>query len=385
MRFAILIPFLSDRELPGLDREAVRLANGARELGHEVQIITTDRRFRGGFVDSRPTSLHASVPLIRLKGRMALHVRGVQPSGAPLLVRGLSRAIAGYDLVMVFNSGWPLTLMLARLGGPEWPPVIYRTYWHPPRGRIAAFNWIRTRVAARVFGRAALLLAPTEAERELLRAATGGAVTVETVTPGVDLPRIDPQVSRREKREALGISPEVLLLVQVGSPGSFKGTDVAIAATAKVRRGGRDARLIVVGHAFEAAWMHRRVAALGAADWLVQTGTISDDEKMAILAAADVLLMLSEYEAFGFVALDAQAVGTSVITFDDFPSSSELAANGGMLVTRSPRAPCDVAELLGRMPVPCDRRRAVPVGIRTWDSFADEVCGLALRVNGDRR
>ena len=77
------------------------------------------------------------------------------------------------------------------------------------------------------------------------------------------------------------------------------------------------------------------VRELGLADAAVFPGRISDDEKLALLNAAEVYAYPSLYEGFGISPLEAMCCGTPVIS-SDRSSLPEVIGEGGMLVDPTP-------------------------------------------------
>jgi len=64
---------------------------------------------------------------------------------------------------------------------------------------------------------------------------------------------------------------------------------------------------------------------------IILTGYVSDEEKFELLKNADVFLFLTFYEGFGLPILEAQSVGTPVVT-SDISSMPEISGNSAMLV-----------------------------------------------------
>lgn len=74
---------------------------------------------------------------------------------------------------------------------------------------------------------------------------------------------------------------------------------------------------------------------LGVADATVFTGRIDDDEKLALLNAADLYAYPSLYEGFGISPLEAMRCGTPVVS-SNRSSLPEVVGEGGLLVEPSP-------------------------------------------------
>lgn len=115
-------------------------------------------------------------------------------------------------------------------------------------------------------------------------------------------------------------------------------------------------------------------AAAGVSEWTVFTGRISDDEKLALLNAADLYVDPSLYEGFGISPLEAMRCGTPVIA-SDRSSLPEVVGEGGLLVEPTPEKLA--AAITGVLQSPRElaalRRRAlVQAGRFSWTQTAQE-------------
>lgn len=105
-------------------------------------------------------------------------------------------------------------------------------------------------------------------------------------------------------------------LVLVGRVSARKGTDVAVAALAKLRERGLDATLDLVGGVFPGyEWFEARlrdqITALGLTDRVRWRGVCP--EVWSALAEADVALVPSRVEPFGNAAVEAMLAGRPVV------------------------------------------------------------------------
>lgn len=104
-------------------------------------------------------------------------------------------------------------------------------------------------------------------------------------------------------------------LVVVGRLSERKGQDVAIAATAMVRRAGHDVTLTLVGDGYPGyehvvEGLHTAARDAGVADVTVFAGF---GDPAPVVAAADVVLVPSRIEPFGLVAVEAMLLGRPVV------------------------------------------------------------------------
>jgi N-acetyl-alpha-D-glucosaminyl L-malate synthase BshA len=126
---------------------------------------------------------------------------------------------------------------------------------------------------------------------------------------------IDPD--RHEVREPRCLpektSAQQLTLMHISNFRPLKRTDDVVRIFARVRET-VDARLVLVGDGPEYGRTRELVDSLGLSDVVRYVGVV--DEVAPLLRAADVLLLPSETESFGLVALEAMASGVPVVASD---------------------------------------------------------------------
>lgn len=242
----------------------------------------------------------------------------------------------------------------------RWPPLLDRS--------IARGTWVHTdtdAVADEVRDRW-----PTVAER------------VVTVRPGVDVPEPAAVEAARGRGRHLAGSDRYVLAVGTVEP--RKDLPGLVAAFDEVAATDPDLRLVVAGpdgwgvDEFVAAWVgspHRRR--------IVRLGWVSAEDRLGLLTDATVLAYPSRYEGFGFVPLEALAVGTPVVA-TAVPAVVEVTGDAALLVE-----PGDVDALAGGLAEVLaggfgvdDRtaRGAARFEDLRWDRFADEMVELYRRI-----
>jgi UDP-glucose:(heptosyl)LPS alpha-1,3-glucosyltransferase len=138
----------------------------------------------------------------------------------------------------------------------------------------------------------------------------------QALAPGVDVTRFstaDRTACRKEIRERYGIGTADILLLFVGMNFEVKGLDAIIVALAKARAAQPEAiiRLLVVGRGDESKYS-KIAQSLGIAEAVTFAGTqIGGLERY--YRAADIFIMLSKFDTFGMVVLEAMAAGLPVI------------------------------------------------------------------------
>lgn len=169
----------------------------------------------------------------------------------------------------------------------------------------------------RIIGCSDLVLANSVEERsELMRLHRVPGNRVEIIAPGVQHAFFAPG-DRTGARTALGLDPDVPLLLFVGRIQALKGLDVAVGALAASCH--TDARLVVIGgpSGAEGRAELERVLDLAARTGVADRIDLVDPQPHHLLTtwyrAADVVLVPSRSESFGLVALEAAACGVPVV------------------------------------------------------------------------
>ncbi len=139
----------------------------------------------------------------------------------------------------------------------------------------------------------------------------------QTVHPGVDVARFstpDRDACRAEIRGRYGIGASDLLVLFIGMNFEVKGLDTIIAAVAQARTARPEAciRLLVVGRGDEKKYQ-KIARSHGIGDAVTFAGTRAEGIER-YYRAADLFAMLSTFDTFGMVLLEAMAAGLPVIT-----------------------------------------------------------------------
>lgn len=142
-----------------------------------------------------------------------------------------------------------------------------------------------------------------------------GRVTV--LHPGVDrVPymALDRERCRREVRARFGIEPATPLLLFVAMNFAVKGLDHVLRGLGRLRGGAPDTpfRLLVVGRGDERKY-GRLARELGLGDAVIFAGAVDRQRLPEIYLAGDGYTMLSRFDTFGMVVLEAMAAGLPVL------------------------------------------------------------------------
>jgi D-inositol-3-phosphate glycosyltransferase len=181
---------------------------------------------------------------------------------------------------------------------------------------------MRVAVEAEIINEANLLVAATPAERlQLMWLYRADRRKIEIVPPGVDLAHFFP-IPAAEARAALGLQPEEHMLLFVGRIEPLKGVETILRALALLHTEHPavlgNLKLYIVGGDLndpvpEIERLQALCRELRLEDHIVFSGAQGHDALPLYYNATEALVMPSDYESFGMVALEAMACGTPVI------------------------------------------------------------------------
>ena len=234
--------------------------------------------------------------------------------------------------------------------------------------------------------RAKLIIADSEASKADLRCYYGvDPARIEVVYPGVD-PTLRP-IADQQKLTAVtrkyGVIPPFMLYIGTIQPRKnlvrlidcFLDSDV-------------DYRLVIAG---KAGWLSESI--ISHIDNLegderariCLPGYIAEEDKAALLSAAEAVVFPSLYEGFGFPLVEANACGTPVLSSDS-SSLPEIAGDAALLV--DPRDEQALQEGIRRIAVDTAlRNRLVQAGIEngkrfSWETAAEKTLEVFERAAG---
>ena len=242
--------------------------------------------------------------------------------------RRLARAAEDDDVDVLFCPAYTCPLTTAR---PRVTAVHDLSFYAWPDDFVA-LDGIRRRllVAASLRASRAVLACSDFTRREIAQRFPDLAPRVVHVplAAAEDLP---PSPTREEARARLGARGPVILTA--GAILNRRRLPVLLRAVASLRRAWPDLTLEVVGdnRTHPPLDVEALAAELGAAGAVHVSGHVSDAGLAARYAAADVFVLLSEYEGFGLPVLEAMARGVPVVT-SRRPALNEIFGVGALLV-----------------------------------------------------
>lgn len=337
----------------GVERHVAEIAERAATQGYDVEVLTQ--------------TVDRDLPRAERIGGVQVHrfaaVNGSRAFGLPpALFVHVARHASHYDLIHAHSyHGVPaLAATLARDARVVFTPHYHGT-GHTPLARRLHRPY--RPFGARIFARAELVICVSNAERRLVERdfpATGDRITV--VPNGVDVAAI---------RGAAPATAGGTLLLSLGRLETYKRVDRALGALVHLPA---DHRLVVVGDGPAAPDLRATAAALGVADRVTFAGRVPDGDLRALLRRADVLLALSEEEAFGLTLLEGLAGGAAVVASAIDAHAEVLAGRSAGFLVRADDDGDALAATIGRAVA---HGRVDGVGeIATWDDVADRHLAL---------
>jgi UDP-glucose:(heptosyl)LPS alpha-1,3-glucosyltransferase len=198
------------------------------------------------------------------------------------------------------------------------------------------------------------------------------AVPSTVIPNAAEHERFRPDAAARARlRGAAALSDDAVVVLFLGGDWGRKGLAEAIDGVGAARRSGREVVLWVVGRGDVDSY-RARARAVGDGDWCVFHGFTREPEHY--LAAADVFISPTAYEAFPLAVLEAAATGLPVAA-TNVNGIAELIRDGhdGVIITRDASSIaaaierlCDDSALRSRM----GARARVSAGRFTWTAVA---------------
>jgi glycosyltransferase involved in cell wall biosynthesis len=295
---------------------------------------------------------------------------------SPAMFVATLRQARHYDLIHINNLHYSHALMAYVAARLRRLPIVITPHVHAEQRETHDVGYMRM-----VLQGSDLVLADTQAEKKFL---TGQGWNSEIVVGGHGL-QLDrfPALDQQQSRARFNLPEDAFVILFLGRKASYKGLELCLEAFAALRQKRQDVYFLIIGPETDFSrqlWLH-----YSALDGLVVRGAVSDEERLAALAACDVLAVPSTGEAFGIVYLEAWAYRKPVIAAR-IASVSSIVSDGedGFLIR-----PGQVAALVHRLNYLADNRemvrtmgnrgRAKLEGRYTVERVTDIVEGVCVR------
>ncbi len=213
---------------------------------------------------------------------------------------------------------------------------------------------------------------------------------IDVIPNGVDQAIMPEQKFVNEVRSQYAGSGERLVFY-VGRLVYEKGVHVLLSSIPKVLEEVANARFVIAGDGYYAGVLREKAEKLGIGGYVSFTGRISDRERDALYASADVAVFPSLYEPFGIVALEGMARGIPVVVSDTGGLGEVVRHEETGLKVYSGDADSlawGIKRILLDESLRTRLRENGPTEVRerfSWDRVADLIFGVYRRVLGDAR
>ncbi len=361
---AIRVAMVSARALPlmgGIETHVHEVARRLAADGVEVTVLTTDT--------SGELPIDETLSGYRIR-RWPSYPRSRDYYFAPGLARHL-RNTRDYDVVHIQGvHALVAPMALAATRRARIPSVLtFHTGGHSS-GLRELLRPVQWKMLAPLLRTSAALVAVCEFEREKFAKALGiPEPTIRLIRNGCDPLPVDPALPKPAG------SP---LLVSVGRLERYKGHHRVLQAMPAILAQEPDARLSLIGGGPYEQPLRDMAEELGVADRL-SIRSFGPDERAAmgsIVANADVVCLLSEYEAHPVAVMEAIGTGSKVLIADT-SGLSELGRDGLATIVPLEASPEQVAS--AALAVAAAPRTAPPY-VPTWDDCAEQLRALYTEV-----
>jgi glycosyltransferase involved in cell wall biosynthesis len=296
----------------GVETNVRELSRRLVGLGDEVEVFASDLYDEASW--DRRTNYRPTVDGVPVR-RFGIRREMVPRLNLPMMV-GLIDALAdsGADVIHAHSHRYGHVLQAAAVAARTGVPLVISTSYHPADRRESRRNRLLLRLDDHAFGMTAYRVAraivvQSELERRLL-AEFAPAARLRIVPPGVDL--AEWSHPEQDRADGLDLPPEFTLYA--GRIASNKGLAFLIEALARVPASERRPLVLMGSDWGERASLEALAARRGVADRLVFLGHVpARSAYRAVFRAARSFVLPSEWEAYGFVLLEAMAARTPIL------------------------------------------------------------------------
>lgn len=296
----------------GAETHVSALAEGLVKRGHHVVVHTSDLHTEYPFVRRDLPAEVNGVRVVRHRARRLAGAWTVMPD----MLRALREEARDAEIVHAHSYGYFHTSAAARAAARGAASFVFTPHFHPPwsmeggglrRALRRAYDPI---VGQRVVDAARVVVGVSSGEIAVMqRHLRLDATRVRIIPNGFWADRFRPTPDGSIFRTRYGIEVDEPLVLFAGRLASNKGLPHLVRAWERVAPLHPRARLVLAGE--DQGWRARLEAMTELP--LLFTGHLDDATYRSALAAADVLVLPSEWEAFGIVLAEAMACGTPVV------------------------------------------------------------------------
>ena len=354
-----------------------RLGVGLRRYGYDVSVVT----------------FHSEQPRLRER-RMCdnISVQYVPWIGQglrqfPVAPQLVTAAVASADIVHcygLYNLLCPLASRAAARRGI--PYIVEPQGMYVPRVRRLllkhVYHWLYTRPMVR--GAAAVVATSPQEWQEL--APLVPAVKLQLRRNGIEIERFRALPAPDIFRRRFKLAHEVPIVLFIGRLSPIKNLAMLIEAFAALS----DPAVLVLAGPAESDYeieLRRAMRQYGIGDRVIFTGPLYDEEKLAALAAAKLVVLPSLMESYGNAAAEAVAAGVPVLVTETCGIAPQIHRRAGLAVPVERSALADGLRRLLQDPVETaelTRRRSEVCAELGWDEPTRKMAAIYKLLAGRR-
>ena len=373
MRILHVIPTISAR-YGGPAKACGEMSMALTDLGHQVEIFTTNYDGFGGYIEP------GVAPLSDKRSDITVHTFPVDVPPdyfrvSRPLAKALNETLPAVDVLHVHSLYLFTTLASGFFAHRHNVPLILRPHgtlnpfiFPRHRGRKFMVEWLYQN---RMLKRVAAVHYTTEEERTLAKPYTFNRPGF-VVPLGLNIDDYRPLPPRGTFRTRYPETRDKAILLFLGRINFKKGLDVLAKAFGAVARQRDDVHLVIAGPDNDElkpkveAWLK----AEGVIDKTTFTGMLVRDAKLAAFHDADLFVLPSFSENFGIAVIEAMACGLPVLISDNVNIHHEIKKSGAGMV--EPADPvCFAKRILAMLADKATLRQQGKRGIDTVKSCFD--------------
>jgi glycosyltransferase involved in cell wall biosynthesis len=317
----------------GIPRLATTMTRALARRGHHVTVCTTDARDRDSRVEPHDSTAGGVAVHVfpNVSNTLAYRLQLFTPVGLAGFLRRQARAFDVAHIHACHNL--PAVIAAAALRRAGVPYVVQPNGTALPiERRILAKRVFARTIGRRLLGDARRVVAVSQAERHQLHTLGIDDARIAVVANPVDLSEFESVPDPGQFRARIG-APNGRLILFLGKLTPRKGVEDLVRALPHVRECG--AMLAIAGNDMGTGGAIARLAhRLALERRVVLTGLLTASDRLAALAAADVVVYPSRDEVFGLVPLEALSCGTAVVVCDDSGCGEIITRIGGGITVR---------------------------------------------------
>lgn len=185
----------------------------------------------------------------------------------------------------------------------------------------------------RILDEAAAVIALNHMEEEECRSMGVKEDKIKIIPNGISISEFELLPERGTLRTKLGICPDWPVVLYLGRIHRIKGLDLLLAAFASLVKELKNVRLILAGpDGGFLTDLESQARVLRIEDRVIVTGPLHNRDKLEAFVDADVFVLPSSYEIFGYVLLESLACGTPVVITDRCGIADVIGNVGGLVV-----------------------------------------------------